>query len=392
MIDPVIQLDSDFQIKAYTKYPLVAQRGQGSWLEMSDGRRYLDMYGGHAVAVTGHCHPKVVSAIRRQSEELIFYSNLVYLAVRSQAAKRLIEAAPPEMDRVFFINSGAEANENALGVARFLSGRKEIVSFRGSFHGRTLAALSATGIEAYRQRVEGLVPFQRLADFGDLASLEAVMNDQVAAVILEPIQSMAGVCTAEAEFFQGLRTLCNRHGALLIYDEIQTGMGRTGQFCFAPRYQVSPDMITLAKGLASGIPMGALMVSTRVADGIGAGDLGSTFGGGPIACAALLATLEVIEEEGLLHNVTLVSRRLRDECRKLRAVQEVRGTGFLLGIVFENGAKAVQRCLRQQGVLSGLAGDSQVLRLLPPLTLKPSEADYFLGQLKIALETAAREQ
>ena len=391
MIDPVIELDADFQIKAYNKYPLVAQRGQGNWLEMSDGSRYLDMYGGHAVAVTGHCHPKVVSAIARQSQELIFYSNLVYLDVRSQAAKRLIEAAPPEMDRVFFVNSGAEANENALGVARSLSGRKKIVSFRGSFHGRTLAALSATGIEAYRQRVQGLVPFQRLADFGDLASVEAVMDEQVAAVILEPIQSMAGVRTADAEFFQGLRRLCDRHGAFLIYDEVQTGMGRTGQFCFAPRYDVSPDMVTLAKGLASGIPMGALMVSAPVADRIRSGDLGSTFGGGPIACAALLATLEVIEEEGLLQNVTLVSQRLRDECRRLAGVQEVRGEGFLLGVLFENGAKAVQARLRKQGVLSGLAGDSQVLRLLPPLTLKPSEADYFLEQLNMALNTTAGE-
>lgn len=382
MSQSAIAIEDATQVNAYKKLPLVFDRGRDVWIYTDKGERYLDLYGGHAVSVTGHCHPRVVKAIQKQSEKLIFYSNLVYSTIRSEASRKLAESAPPGMQHIFFVNSGSEANENSLKLARKLTGRREIISFEGSFHGRTIGSLSATGISKYREAYQPNVPFHRFAEFGDLQSVERIINENTAAVILEPIMSMAGIQTATEEFLQGLRKLCDRTGSLLIYDEVQTGFGRTGTFFFAPRYEVTPDIISLAKGIASGVPMGAILVSDSLCRQIKPGDLGSTFAGGPLACAALKATIEVIQDEELLRNVEVHSAYLRQRCSSLKEVVEMLGLGFLIGIRFSREASYYQKKLLEKKILTGLSNDPYVLRLLPPLTLKKDEIDLFVNVLE----------
>lgn len=378
MAQSLMQLEDDSQLKTYKKFPMSLVRGEGVWVETDEGVRYLDLYGGHAVAATGHCHPKVVEAIRKQAGELIFYSNVAYNDTRAKAAAALCEVAPEGMKNAFFINSGAEANDNAIKLARRCTGRADIISFEGGFHGRTIGTLSAAGMAKYREAFSPMIEQHRFAPFGDLAALEAMMDDKVAAILIEPIQSMAGCRTATPAFYQGLRAFCDKHGALLIYDEIQTGMGRTGTFFFGGRYGVMPDIITLAKSIASGIPMGALLVSDAIAAEVGYGDLGTTFGAGPVASAALLATLEVIAEEDLLSNVTEQSNYLIDALNEMDHVVKVHGMGFLLGIELTHQAADVATALRKHNIITGTSQDPHILRLLPPLILQRPEIERFL--------------
>jgi acetylornithine/succinyldiaminopimelate/putrescine aminotransferase len=299
---------STAELPTYTRWPVTIVRGEGSTVWDDSGKSYLDLYGGHAVAATGHCHPKVVRAIREQAGTLLFYSNVVALPVRARAAQAIATQAPAPLSKVFFVNSGTEANENAMRLARRFTGRTDVLSFDGGFHGRTADAISAAGLAKYREMGRPNVPGHRLAPFGDLAAAEAALDENVAAVLLEPIQSMAGVITAPASYLQGLRTLCDERGAKLIYDEVQTGFGRTGTFFYAGRHGVVPDLVALAKGIGSGVPMGAVLVSEEIAATVKPEDYGTTFGGGPLACAAAEATTRVILEEGLLGNVRGGSR------------------------------------------------------------------------------------
>src|SRR6266850_7078727 len=298
-----------FQLATYKKMSIAAERGEGVWLYTSDGRKYLDLYGGHAVAGTGHCHPIVVAAIREQSEKLLFYSNLVYSEARAKAAEKLVSVAPEPLAKAFFCNSGTEANENAMRMARMATGRTSIITFSGGFHGRTADAISATFLGKYREIGKPNVPGHVRAEFGDIESVRAVADESVAAIMLEPIQSMAGVRMAGSEFYRALRELCDERGILLIYDEVQTGIGRTGEWFFAGNKAsdgVVPDIITLAKALGSGIPVGACLVTDAIASQIRENDLGTTFGGGMIAMAAVTATLKAIENDGMLANVRKV--------------------------------------------------------------------------------------
>jgi len=383
----LIDIEEQYQVATYKKFPFVIERGQDVWVYTSEGERYLDLYGGHAVVSTGHSHPRVVQAIVDQAARLIFYSNLVYNDARARAAKKLVEIAPEPLTKAFFVNSGTEANENAMKIARMLTGREKIISFEGGFHGRTPGSVSATGLAKYRENVSPLLPGHVYADFGNVASVESLLDEETAAIILEPIQSMGGVRMAEPEFYQALREMCDQAGAMLIYDEVQTGMGRTGEFFFAGRFGVVPDMIALAKGIASGVPMGAVLMTDAIAGEIKSGDLGTTFGGGPLACAALEATVDVIRDERLLENVRENSEYLFAELRKMLLVEEVRGLGYLIGIKFPGGtAKPVQRALLEKKIITGLSDDPSILRLLPPLTLRKPEIDLFLDELsKIAL-------
>jgi acetylornithine aminotransferase/acetylornithine/N-succinyldiaminopimelate aminotransferase len=274
-----------------------------------------------------------------------------------------------------------------MKIARMLTGREKIISFEGGFHGRTPGSVSATGLAKYRENVLPLLPGHVYADFGNVASVEGLLDEETAAIILEPIQSMGGVRMAEAEFYQALREMCDQAGAMLIYDEVQTGMGRTGEFFFAGRFGVVPDMIALAKGIASGVPMGAVLMTDAIAGEIRTGDLGTTFGGGPLASAALEATVDVIRDERLLENVRENSEYLIAELRKMLLVEEVRGLGYLIGIKFPGGiAKPIQQALLEKKIITGLSDDPSVLRLLPPLTLRKPEIDLFLDELsKMAL-------
>jgi acetylornithine/N-succinyldiaminopimelate aminotransferase len=381
-IENTIDVEEKYQVATYKKFPFVVERGQDVWIYTSAGERYLDLYGGHAVVSTGHSHPRIVRALSEQAGRLVFYSNLVYNDVRARAAKKLVEIAPDLLTKVFFVNSGTEANENAMKIARRLTGREKVVSFEGGFHGRTPGSLAATGLSKYRENVAPLLPGHIYARFGDVESVERVIDDETAAVILEPIQSMGGVRMGEPSFYEALRGACDRVGAMLIYDEVQTGMGRTGAFFFAGRFAVVPDMVTLAKGIASGVPMGAVLMTEEIAREIKAGDLGTTFGGGPLAAAALEATVDVIQDEGLLENVRSNSEYLIEALAKLDSVKEVRGLGYLVGIEFKSGsAKPYQQALLERRIITGLADDPGVLRLLPPLTLRRPEIDLFLGEL-----------
>jgi len=379
----IIDIEEMYQVASYKKFPLALERGEDVWVYTSDGDRYLDLYGGHAVVATGHSHPRIVQALAQQAGKLCFYSNLVYNDTRARAAKKLVEIAPQPLSKVFFVNSGTEANENAMSIARRLTGRTRIISFEGGFHGRTPGSISACGLPKYRKEISPLLEGHDQAPFDDLETITLMIGHDTAAVILEPIQSMGGVRMGDPEFYRGLRDLCDQKGAMLIYDEIQTGMGRTGEFFFAGRYGVVPDIVSLAKGIASGVPMGAVLMTGEVAGEIKNGDLGTTFGGGMLAAAALEATVDVIRDEHLLDNVRDGFEYLKAELGRIPIVSEVRGLGYLLGLTFKGiAARTVQETLLERRIITGLADDPSVLRLLPPLTLRRPEIDLFLGALR----------
>ncbi len=394
--DPIVDvaaLEERYQLATYKKMPIVAERGAGVWLYTNDGAKYLDLYGGHAVAGTGHSHPSVVRAIRVQSEKLLFYSNLVYSETRAQAARKLVSLAPDVLSKAFFCNSGTEANENAMRMARMATGRLNIVTFSGGFHGRTADAISATFLGRYRELGKPNVPGHLQAEFGDINSVRSLADENVAAIMLEPIQSMAGVRLAEPGFYRELRELCDQRGIILIYDEVQTGVGRTGQWFFAGSEAgagVVPDLVTLAKSLGSGIPVGACLVAEKVSRHVKENDLGTTFGGGMIAMAAVAATLEAIEADGMLANVKAVEAHLRERLKELDQVVRVLGLGFLLGIEFAQPAAAIHQALLARRIITGTSSNPNVLRLLPPLCLKRAEVDLFVDALADALSNSSQ--
>src|ERR1043166_5948970 len=385
----VTELEEQYQLATYKKMPVVAERGEGVWIYTSDGERYLDLYGGHAVAGTGHCHPGVVKAIREQTEKLLFYSNLVYSETRARAAEKLVAVAPHSLTKAFFCNSGTEANENAMRMARFATGRENIITFGGGFHGRTADAISATFLGKYREIGKPNVPGHLKAEFGDIDSVRALADDSVAAIMREPIQSMAGVKMGEPSFYRALRELCDERGIVLIYDEVQTGIGRTGKWFFAGSDagdRVVPDIITLAKSLGSGIPVGACLVTEKISSHIKENDLGTTFGGGMIAMAAVTATLEAIEMDGMLANVRDVEAYVRERLKEVEQVVAVRGKGFLLGLEFADKAKPVHEALLDRKIITGTSSDAKVLRLLPPLCLSKADIDLFVESLSEILQ------
>ena len=383
--DGVAASEERYQLATYKKMPIAAARGEGAWVYTSEGERYLDLYGGHAVAATGHCHPRVVEAIREQAAQLLFYSNLVYSEVRARAAEKLVEIAPASITKAFFCNSGTEANENAMRMARLVTRRENIITFSGGFHGRTADAISATALGKYRELGRPNVPGHLFAEFGDIASVEKLADEKVAAIMLEPIQSMAGVRVAVPDFYRSLSELAKNRGIVLIFDEVQTGVGRTGEWFFAGSAagdEVVPDIITLAKALGSGVPVGACLVNERVASVIKENDLGTTFGGGMLAMAAVSATLEAIEVERMRENVVEMEAYLRARLAEVPQIVKVRGLGFLLGIEFKEKAALVHQALLERKIITGTSSDPNVLRLLPPLCLKREEIDLFVDALK----------
>ena len=388
VVDETIQLEERYQLATYKKMRVVAERGEGVWLFSSDGEKYLDLYGGHAVAGTGHSHPHVVKAIREQAEKLMFYSNLVYSTARARAAEKLISIAPDGLTKAFFCNSGTEANENAMRMARMATGRENIITFAGGFHGRTADAISATFLGKYREIGKPNVPGHLKAEFGNIDSVSVLADDNVAAIMLESIQSMAGVNTAPPEFFQSLRKLCDERGIVLIFDEVQTGVGRSGHWFFAgtgAAAGIVPDVITLAKALGSGVPVGACLVTEAISAKIKENDLGTTFGGGMVAMAAVSATLEAIEVDGMLANVRATETYLREQLKAIPQVLNVRGLGFLLGLEFEDKAATIHQALLERRIITGTSSNLNVLRLLPPLCLKKAEVDLFVSELKSCL-------
>ena len=386
--DEIVASEDKFQLATYKKMAIAAERGDGVWIFTSDGQKYLDLYGGHAVAGTGHCHPHVVKALQNQAEQLLFYSNLVYSETRARAAEKLVLVTPTQLTKVFFCNSGTEANENAMRMARMFTGRENIITFSGGFHGRTADAISATFLGKYREIGRPNVPGHIEAEFGNIESVRAIADETVAAIMLEPIQSMAGVRTAAPQFFQNLHSLCDERGIVLIFDEVQTGVGRTGEWFFAgsPAGEGAvSDIITLAKALGSGVPVGACVVTDSIASTIKENDLGTTFGGGMLAMAAVTATLDAIEKDKMLENVSNVEAHLRERLREIEQVVSVKGRGFLLGLEFADKAAPIHKALLERKIITGTSSDPNVLRLLPPLCLGIDEVDLFMDALQSAL-------
>ncbi len=387
--DEIRDLEDICQLATYKKMAIAVDRGEGAWVWTSEGEKYLDLYGGHAVCATGHSHPRVVKAIREQAEKLLFYSNLVYSDIRGRAAEKLVSVAPKTLTKAFFCNSGAEANENAMRMARMATGREKIISFSGGFHGRTADSISATFLGKYRAIGKPNVPGHISAEFGDIESLRAIADNETAAIILEPIQSMAGVREASSSFFRELRDVCDEFGIVLIFDEVQTGIGRTGNWFFAGSDladTVEPDIITLAKSLGSGVPVGACLVNEGIASHIEENDLGTTFGGGMLAMAAVLATLEAIENDKMIENAKAVEVQLRDGLKGIRGIAGVRGKGCLLGIDFEGKCAPVHAELLENRIITGTSSDPKVLRLLPPLCVANEEIELLTSMLSQKLE------
>ncbi len=368
-------------LDVYAPVDLRAARGEGVFLVTEDGTRVLDFYGGHAVALLGYGHPRLVHALHEQARTLFFQSNAVPLAVRERAAARLVGFGPAGFTRAFFVNSGAEANENALRIAFLATRRTRVVAVEGAFHGRTAAAAALTtgsaGWYGFPQ-----TPFPvTFVPFDDADALERAMGSDVAAVIVEPVQGVAGARALSLAFLEHARAVTRASGALLIFDEVQCGMGRTGHPFAAQAHGITPDLLTTAKGLGGGFPVGAVLLGEELASSVPRGALGTTFGGGPLAMAMVTAVIDAIEEDGLLANVRRLSARLREEC-VIGAVTDVQGMGFLLGLRTLPPARTVLAALLDHGILAGGSADPHVVRLLPPLVLEDQHVDLLVAALR----------
>ena len=377
-------LEEQFQVATYAKMKIAVERGSGAWIWTSDGDKYLDLYGGHAVCATGHAHPHIVKALANQAEKVLFYSNLVYSEIRARAAEKLVSIAPESITKAFFCNSGTEANENAMRMTRFATGREKIITFSGGFHGRTADAISATFLGNYRNLGKPNVPHHVCAEFGNIESVRELADKETAAIMLEPIQSMAGVTEAKPEFFVGLKEICDEHEIVLIFDEVQTGIGRTGDWFFSGSDlagNVEADIITLAKSLGSGVPVGACLVNNKISKVIKTNDLGTTFGGGMLAMAAVLATLEAIENDKMRENISEIENYLRERLKEIEEVVALHGKGGLLGIEFSENCKPFHAKLLENKIITGTSSNPNVLRLLPPLCVKKEEIDLLIKVL-----------
>ena len=378
--EQTIQAEARYLVPTYSRPPVVFTRGEGSHLFDSDGKRYIDFAAGIAVTAIGHSHPNWVAALHQQSQALTHISNLYHSAPHVDLARRLVDHS--FADRIFFSNSGAEANEAALKFARkwahvnHESKKREIVAFEGGFHGRTLGALSLTHKPAYRHPFEPLMPGVSFAPFNDLAAAERVITDRVCAVFVEPIQGEGGVHPADAEFLRGLRKLCDQSDVLLVFDEIQCGLGRTGRLWAHEVYEIRPDIMTLAKPLAGGLPIGVTLVTEEVSREIDIGDHGSTFGAGPLVCRAAPTIFDQIRKEEFLAEVVKKGAAVKEGLSTLPVDQvvEVRGSGLLIGVQFKEPVKPIIEAAFEKGLMVINAGEN-TLRICPALTISVDEIE-----------------
>ncbi|WP_232703355.1 aspartate aminotransferase family protein [Halobacterium wangiae] len=361
--------------------PIEIESGDGVTLYDNGGTEYLDFGASYACAPAGHCHPDVVSAVQEQAADLLFVQGSYPTPTRTALYDRLAELGPGDCSNVWLCNSGTEANEAALKFARHATGRENVVAAKRAFHGRTLGSLAATWKQQYRDgfAVPDHVEF---VDYGDADALRDAVDDDTAAVLLEPIQGEGGVHAASDDYLQAAREACDETGAALVFDEIQTGLGRTGELWACERAGVEPDVLTVAKGLGSGLPIGATLCADWIADD--SGDHGSTFSGGPVPCAAALATLDVIEDEELAANAAAVGEHLQAELADL-PVRDVRGAGLLVGVEVKRGATRALRSLALEHGILALPAGRTVVRLLPPLTVDEVDADRVVDALEATL-------
>ncbi len=391
--DDVIAMTQRYLLSTYRRAPVAFSHGRGVWLFDLEGRRYLDFIGGIAVSALGHAHPTLVAAIQAQAARMLHVSNLFHIAEQALLAKWLVEHSA--FDRAFFCNSGAEANETAIKLARKWGRREggerfEIIVADHSFHGRTMGTLAATMQPKYQQPFAPMTPGFVSVPFNDLDAIPSATTARTVAVMLEPIQGESGILPAEPEYLNSVREWCDARGLLLIFDEVQTGMGRTGTLFAYEQYGIEPDVMTLAKGLGGGVPIGALLVKESVA-ALAPGDHGSTFGGNPLACAAALAVATTIVDEGLPEHAVAMGARLADGLRGLVArglAKAVRGRGLLLALELDREAAPIVDACREAGLLIN-AVQPNALRFAPPLIVQPAEIDQALGILERVLTAAA---
>lgn len=393
-LEQIVALDENVYMPVFGKrVPLVVDHGKGVYLYGTDGKKYMDMVGGIAVNTLGHSNGRLCRAISSQAKKVIHCCNYYYNEPQTMLAKKLVERS--FADKVFFANSGAEANEGAIKLARgfwFKKGtpKPKIITATMSFHGRTMATIAATGQEKFRTPFEPVTPGFDYVPFNDFEALKSKVDAQTGAIMLELIQGESGVHPADFEYVQNVRKFCSANQILLIIDEVQTGVGRTGTFFAYEQYGIQPDILTLAKGLAGGVPIGAVLASKMAATGFGPGDHGSTFGGNPLACAAGLAVLEEIEAKNLLSNASSTSaylfKKLASVGKKTHKIAEVRGKGLLIGIELDSGsASEVKMKLFEKGFLVSAIG-SNVIRIAPPLILSKLQAIKFVSALQDVLE------
>lgn len=387
-LEEVFQSYKDFIMPTYTKVPLVFVKGKGSKLWDIHNKEYLDFFPGWGVGNLGHCHPKVVQAVRDQIKKLIFIPNNYYHLPQAKLAAELTRWSYP--GKVFFCNSGAEANEGAIKLSRkFGAGRYEVITFENSFHGRTLATLAATGQKKYQNGFEPLPEGFKTVRFNDLVEVEKALTGKTAAIMLELIQGEGGINIADKEFVRGLRRLCDEKGLLLIVDEVQTGVGRTGKMFCHSHYGITPDIMTLAKALGGGLPIGAMVVRKEISDTLGPGMHASTFGGGPVICRAALAVLKAVKEEKLLENAGQMSvylfAKLNSLKEKFSIIREVRGMGLMAGVELNiGGGDIVKKCM-EKGLLINCTHE-KVLRVMPALNVTKKEIDRAIKLLGSAME------
>ncbi|MFH1457865.1 MAG: aspartate aminotransferase family protein [Candidatus Omnitrophota bacterium] len=386
--EEVFQAYKDFIMPTYTKVPLIFVKGKGSYLWDIQGKAYLDFFPGWGVGNLGHCHPKVMQAVRDQVSKLIFIPNNYYHVPQAKLAREIIYWTYPA--KVFFCNSGAEANEAAIKFSRkFGAGRYEIITFENSFHGRTLGALAATGQKIYQQGFQPLPEGFKTVKFNDLEAVRQAISDKTVAILLELIQGEGGIHVAQKEFVSGLRKICDEKKLLLIVDEVQTGIGRTGKlFCYQ-HFDVVVDIMTLAKALGGGLPIGAMVVRKEIADTLQPGMHASTFGGGPVICKAALAVLRTIQKEKILTHVNKMSGYLFLKLQTLKekhpVIKEVRGKGFMAGIeLIREGKGVVEKCM-EKGLLINCTHE-KVLRLMPALNITRKETDRAIAILDEVLK------
>jgi acetylornithine/N-succinyldiaminopimelate aminotransferase len=384
----IAALTDKYVARTYARTPIALVRGKGTKVWDADGKEYLDFLAGIAVNSLGHCHPAIVRAIRQQSQKLLHVSNLYHILPQAELARELCRHS--FADRAFFCNSGAEANEAAIKLARRyglekLGGKHEILSTHNSFHGRTLATLTATGQEKIRAGYDPLPSGFRQVPYNDLPAIEEAIDEKkTAAILVEPIQAEGGVNVADESYMRGLRELCNQRGILLIFDEVQTGMGRTGKLFGYEHFDIEPDIMTLAKALGGGLPLGAMLAREEIASSFGPGSHASTFGGNPVACSAGLVVMQTLLD-GALENCVQMGKyfvkRLEALQKRFSFIREIRGKGLMIGVELEiDGGKIAESCV-EEGLLLNCTG-YKVLRFVPPLTIKKNEVDRGLDILE----------
>jgi acetylornithine/N-succinyldiaminopimelate aminotransferase len=372
--EDTIKMIERYVIPTYTRQPVVLVRGRGAVVEDITGRKYIDCVAGIAVNSVGHCHPKVVAAIKRQAERLIHTSNLYYTELQARLAEKIVKLTP--MDRIFFCNSGAEAVEAALKLARRASGKTDFIAAESSFHGRTMGALSVTYKEKYRKPFEPLVPGVTFVPYNNAEAIDDAITSRTAAVILESIQGEGGVRVPSDDYLRAVRDICDDTNTLLILDEVQTGFGRTGRWFGFEHYGVEPDIMTMAKGLGGGFPIGAMAAREAIAQHFQKGDHASTFGGDPLACAAALGTISGLEEDGLIKRSEELGEYFMKKLGGLKHeyIQEVRGKGLMIGMELKIGGDTIVNKARERGVLLNCISDT-VLRFVPPLVITKRQID-----------------